>query len=396
MPRYRYKARNADGKIYKGAMDAADVRKLLGALKSRGLYCYEYSLLERPAQIRPVKMKQKQLPMLCRQLSAMLAAGVPLSTALAVSSESTEHKALRDTLQMLREDIHKGRTLSEAMEGMSGVFPNLLVQMARTGESSGRLDELLLRMAEYYSREEELSGKVRAAMTYPLILFIITVTAAVFMLTTVLPQFASMLQEQELPWITRVMMGLSFSLRSHGILYLFFLLILIALFMGLLKYPLVRLRVDRAVLYIPMIGKLIRTVYTSRFACSFAVLYGSGIGILEAMHTVGRLMGNMYVERGLERACESLKGGVVLSQALKELHIFQPVLISMVVAGEESGALDTVLEDAGKYYEKEAARAINQMIVLLEPAMILILALMVGSVVMAIMIPVFRMYSSML
>ena len=122
----------------------------------------------------------------------------------------------------------------------------------------------------------------------------------------------------------------------------------------------------------------------------------SGIGILDAMHTVGRVMGNSYVEKGLAQVAESLKGGVMLSQALEELNLFQPVLISMVAAGEESGALDMVLEDAGSFYEKEAARAVNQMIALLEPAMILILALVVGSVVMAIMMPVFNMYSSML
>ena len=222
------------------------------------------------------------------------------------------------------------------------------------------------------------------------------VMAAVFMLTMVLPQFASMLQEQELPWITRMMMRLSFSLRSHGFLYIMLILILMALFKGILKCPSVRLQADRAVLYTPIIGKLLRTVYTSRFASAFAVLYGSGIGILDAMHTVGRVMGNSYVEKGLAQAAERLKGGVMLSQALEEQDLFQPVLISMVAAGEESGALDMVLEDAGSFYEKEAARAVNQMIALLEPAMILILALVVGSVVMAIMMPVFNMYSSML
>ena len=326
----------------------------------------------------------------------MLTAGVSLSRALEVSAGSARDKTLKAALAGLRESIHKGRTLSEAMEEMKGVFPNLLIYMTRTGESSGRLDELLHKMAEYYGREEELNGKVRAAMTYPVILFSITVMAAVFMLTMVLPQFASMLQEQELPWITRMMMRLSFSLRSHGFLYIMLILILMALFKGILKCPSVRLQADRAVLYTPIIGKLLRTVYTSRFASAFAVLYGSGIGILDAMHTVGRVMGNSYVEKGLAQAAERLKGGVMLSQALEEQDLFQPVLISMVAAGEESGALDMVLEDAGSFYEKEAARAVNQMIALLEPAMILILALVVGSVVMAIMMPVFNMYSSML
>ena len=391
MPRYRYKAKSEDGRVHCGTEKADSGRALFVILKSQGLYCYEYSSQERTPAACPAKLNQKQLPLLCRQIAAMLTAGVSLSRALEVSAGSARDKTLKAALAGLRESIHKGRTLSEAMEEMKGVFPNLLIYMTRTGESSGRLDELLHKMAEYYGREEELNGKVRAV-----ILFSITVMAAVFMLTMVLPQFASMLQEQELPWITRMMMRLSFSLRSHGFLYIMLILILMALFKGILKCPSVRLQADRAVLYTPFIGKLLRTVYTSRFASAFAVLYGSGIGILDAMHTVGRVMGNSYVEKGLAQAAERLKGGVMLSQALEEQDLFQPVLISMVAAGEESGALDMVLEDAGSFYEKEAARAVNQMIALLEPAMILILALVVGSVVMAIMMPVFNMYSSML
>lgn len=370
MPRYRYRAKSEDGRVHCGTEKADSGRALFVILKSRGLYCYEYSSLERTPSARPAKLNQRQLPLLCRQLAAMLTAGVPLSRALEVSAGSARDKTLKVTLAGLRESIHKGRTLSEAMEEMKGVFPNLLVYMTRTGESSGRLDELLHKMAGYYGREEELNGKVRAAMTYPVILFSITVLAAVFMLTTVLPQFASMLQEQELPWITRMMMRLSFSLRSRGVLYIMLILVLMALFKGILTCPFVRLQADRAVLYTPIIGKL--------------------------LSTVGRVMGNSYVEKGLVQVAESLKGGVMLSQALDELNLFQPVLISMVAAGEESGALDMVLEDAGSFYEKEAARAVNQMIALLEPAMILILALVVGSVVMAIMMPVFNMYSSML
>lgn len=241
MPRYRYKAKSEDGRVHCGTKEADNGRALFVMLKSQGLYCYEYSSRERTPAVRPAKLNQRQLPLLCRQIAAMLTAGVPLSRALEVSAGSAGDKTLKVTLAGLRESIHKGRTLSEAMEEMKGVFPNLLVYMMRTGESSGRLDELLHKMAEYYGREEELNGKVRAAMTYPIILFSITVMAAVFMLTTVLPQFASMLQEQELPWITRMMMRLSFSLRSRGFLYIILILVLMALFKGILKCPSVRL-----------------------------------------------------------------------------------------------------------------------------------------------------------
>ena len=396
MPRYRYKAKNLDGKVFKGVMEAADEDALLKGLRFKGLYCMDYHSMESGTKLRPVKLKGKMLPPLCRQLAAMLAAGVPLSRALAVSYESSQDRTVKETLIKLRESVHKGRTLYEAMEEMPGAFPKLLVYMVQTGGASGTLDHMLERMAESYDREEELNGKVRTAMTYPVILFCITVIASVFMLTTVLPQFASMMEEQELPWITRLMMGVSISLRNYGLYYMILIMVFIALSMGVLMIPSVRLKADRAILHIPVIGKLLRTVETSRFASTFAVLYGSGVGILDAIHASGRVIGNTYVEKCLERAAENMKRGEMLSQVLKELDVFHPILISMVVAGEESGALDTVLSEAGGYYQREAGRALGQMVALLEPVMILFMALIVGSIVMAVMIPVFNMYSSML
>ena len=300
MPRYRYKAKNLDGKVFKGVMEAADEDALLKGLRFKGLYCMDYHSLEAGTKLRPVRLKGKMLPPLCRQLAAMLAAGVPLSRALAVSYESSQDRTVKETLIKLRESVHKGRTLYEAMEEMPGAFPKLLVYMVQTGEASGTLDHMLERMAEYYDREEELNGKVRTAMTYPVILFCITVIASVFMLTTVLPQFASMMEEQELPWITRLMMGVSISLRNYGLYYMILIMVFIALSMGVLMIPRVRLKADRAVLCIPIIGTLLKTVETSRFASTFAVLYGSGVGILEAIHATGRVMGNSYVEQCLE------------------------------------------------------------------------------------------------
>lgn len=396
MPHYRYKARDLHGKVYKGSMDTEDEYSLLKDLRAKGLFCYSYHVHDSGAAFRASKIKRRLLPPFCRQLSAMLAAGVPLSRALAVSYDSAQDGSLKDNIMRLRESVHKGSTLSEAMEEMRGVFPNLLVYMIQTGEASGSLDEMLKNMAVYYDQEEELGGKVRTAMTYPVILFCITVLSSVFMLTTVLPQFASMMAEQELPWITRMMMNASFSLRSHGLLYILSILIIIALSMGVLKIPSVRLKADWAILHFPVIGTLLRTVETSRFASTFSVLYGSGAGILETIHTTGRVMGNSYVEKCLKKAAENMKRGEMLSQALKETDVFHLILISMIVAGEESGALGRVLGEAGGYYNREAQRALGQMVALLEPVMIIIMALIVGSIVMAVMIPVFNMYSSML
>ncbi len=326
MAKYSYKAKTAEGKAVKGTAEAAEDRHLLTFLTAKGLYCYEYHREDEEKSYRPPIFKKKALPLFCRQIAAMLSAGVSLSKALKVSYEASEDKGHKEILIHLRERIHKGMTLSEAMESMEGVFPNLLVYMVKTGESSGKVDEILGRMAVYYSREEELSGKVRTAMIYPVILFGVTISAAIFMLTTVLPQFASMLEEQELPLLTRLMMGVSLSLRNHGMVYFLLLLILLALAMGALTIPYVRLRADRALFRLPVVGKLLKTIDTSRFSSAFAVLYGSGIGILEAIHTTGKVMGNSYMEQCLEEAGENLKGGEMLSQALKRLELFHPVL----------------------------------------------------------------------
>lgn len=278
MPRYRYKAKDMNGRTHGGVTKAEDETALLKKLRARGLYCFDFQGRDMGTDVRPPELRRKLLPPFCRQLSAMLKAGIPLSRALEVSYESAQDAALKEDLLKLREYVHRGHTLSEAMERLSGVFPKLLVYMIQSGEASGKMDRMLNKMAEYYDREEELSGKVRQVMTYPVILLVITALSSAFMLTAVLPQFASMMEEQELPLLTRIMMGLSFSLRRHGMLYVLLLMVIIALFAGILMIPSVRLKADRAVLYIPMIGKLLKTVETSRFASTFAVLYGSGVG----------------------------------------------------------------------------------------------------------------------
>lgn len=393
--RYRYKARSMDGKVHRGVIEASDSRALITYLDSIGLFCCSWKACEE-AVSRHASIKSKHLSPLCRQMSVMLSAGVPIFHILDICCANAGDRQLKEALAEIREGIQKGLTFSEAMETISGSFPNLLVHMVKTGESSGRLDELLDKMADYYSREEELNGKVREAMTYPLILLSVTIAVSFFLLTTVLPQFQNMLEGQPIPWFTRLMLDAGSNLCAYGFLYIIIIFLLTALSMGVLTIPSVRLKSDRTILYIPIIGKLIKTIYTSRFANAFAVLYGGGTGVLEALDVAGRMMDNTFVRKCLKEAAEGLKRGETLSQALKASGIFHPVFVAMTASGEESGSLERVLKEAGVHYEKEAERAIEQMIALLEPGMILIMALIVGSMVLAVTIPVFTMYSSML
>ena len=396
MPRYRYTAKGMNGRVCKGSMEASDPADLTERLKQRELYCFRWREIEesRSSGLSPLKIRM--LPPLCRQFSSMMAAGVPLGDILTVSIRAEGDKGMKKVLLRIRKAVYEGSTLSEAMEATEGIFPNLLVYMIQTGEASGRLDEILDRLAAYYSREEELAGKVRAAMTYPLILLFVTICCSIFLLTAVLPQFAAMLQGARLPALTRFMLGAGEQLRLHGGLYAAAMLILILFILSASAVTGVRLRIGRALLHIPFAGKLLKIIYTSRFASSFSVLYGSGTGILEALDIAGRVIGNEHIRLEIREACFCMEQGQRLSKALGRLEMFPPVFLSMTAAAEESGDLERIMEQTGRYYEKEAERAMNQMIALLEPAMILVMAGMVGSIVLAVMLPMFQMYSSIL
>ena len=396
MPRYRYTAKGMNGRVCKGSMEASDPADLTERLKQRELYCFRWREIEesRSSGLSPLKIRM--LPPLCRQFSSMMAAGVPLGDILTVSIRAEGDKGMKKVLLRIRKAVYEGSTLSEAMEATEGIFPNLLVYMIQTGEASGRLDEILDRLAAYYSREEELAGKVRAAMTYPLILLFVTICCSIFLLTAVLPQFAAMLQGARLPALTRFMLGAGEQLRLHGGLYAAAMLILILFILSASAVTGVRLRIGRALLHIPFAGKLLKIIYTSRFASSFSVLYGSGTGILEALDIAGRVIGNEHIRLEIREACFCMEQGQSLSKALGRLEMFPPVFLSMTAAAEESGDLERIMEQTGRYYEKEAERAMNQMIALLEPAMILVMAGMVGSIVLAGMLPMFQMYSSIL
>ena len=396
MPRYRYTAKGMNGRVCKGSMEASDPADLTERLKQRELYCFRWREIEesRSSGLSPLKIRM--LPPLCRQFSSMMAAGVPLGDILTVSIRAEGDKGMKKVLLRIRKAVYEGSTLSEAMEATEGIFPNLLVYMIQTGEASGRLDEILDRLAAYYSREEELAGKVRAAMTYPLILLFVTICCSIFLLTAVLPQFAAMLQGARLPALTRFMLGAGEQLRLHGGLYAAAMLILILFILSAFAVTGVRLRIGRALLHIPFAGKLLKIIYTSRFASSFSVLYGSGTGILEALDIAGRVIGNEHIRLEIREACFCMEQGQSLSKALGRLEMFPPVFLSMTAAAEESGDLERIMEQTGRYYEKEAERAMNQMIALLEPAMILVMAGMVGSIVLAVMLPMFQMYSSIL
>ncbi len=397
MAYYRYKARRMNGTRCTGTLEAADEQSFLELLHRKELYCYEYHRIEaEDGRCTFGKVKYDAIPPFCRQMSTMLGAGVPVSRALSVCGSSTSDRSLRLALARLNETVQKGRTLSEAMAEMNGIFPDLLVHMAATGELNGSLDRVMDKMAGHYSREAKLRKKIKSAMTYPIILLAVTLLSTAFMLTTVLPKFADLLSGAELPAFTLFLLRVSALLENHGLHILLALLGIWGLAAWILMIPAVRLEKDRLLLGLPVAGRLLKTVYTAQFASAFSVLYASGISILESLDAAAAVMGNSYIRTCLVQVGNDLRKGEMLSQSLERRNIFLPVFVSVTAAGEESGALEQILAEAGNDYEEESARALEQMVALLEPCVMIVMALVVGSIVIAVMMPIYTMYSHML
>ena len=396
MTLYHYHAKDKKGRKYKGLQEAENEAALVKALLADGLYCYQIKNADRIMANGHFTVPLKLLSPLCSQFSSMLSAGVPLTEILKTACDAASGRELKRVLAELEEMVHRGHTLSEAMETMKGCFPKLLVYMIQTGETSGKLDEIMQKMSVYYAKEVEMRTKVRTAMIYPCILLMASIGISVFLLTAVLPQFMGMLADYELPAITRFMLSTGENLRQNWMAWCLWFPVLFLAAAAFLTVPGLRLKADWMIAHIPGFSRLLRTVYTSRFASAFSALYGSGTGILECMTITGRVMGNTWVEKKLKEAAHGLEKGEGLSIALSRQRMFQPAFLSMVAAAEEAGRLEEVLKQAGTYYEKEAEQSVERMIALLEPCMILIMAGIVGSIVLAIMLPVFSMYGTMI
>ena len=224
----------------------------------------------------------------------------------------------------------------------------------------------------------------------------VTLLSTAFMLTTVLPKFADLLSGAELPAFTLFLLRVSALLENHGLHILLALLGIWGLAAWILMIPAVRLEKDRLLLELPVAGRLLKTVYTAQFASAFSVLYASGISILESLDAAAAVMGNSYIRACLAQVGNDLRKGEMLSQSLERRNIFLPVFVSVTAAGEESGALEQILAEAGNDYEEESARALEQMVALLEPCVMIVMALVVGSIVIAVMMPIYTMYSHML
>lgn len=393
MANFRYVAKGMDGKTVRGTMEAPGESSLLQQLKEQGLYLVEAK--DKDSSKKYKKFASAQLAGLCREMSALLVSGISMVRALEIISEEEGiTKAQKEVYTEILKDLKRGVSLSEAMEAR-GCFPELMLGMVRSGEGSGTIDQVMNRLAKHYDRESRLNRQVQSAMTYPVVLLVMCVLVVILIMTFILPQFEELFAAMEsLPMPTMILMAASDFLIQDWYVALFILFVG-GIFLGIVsKIYQVRRILDYGKVHMPVAGKLNKVIYTARFARTLSSLYSSGMPIVAALETAGATVGNVYVEEQFQQVGTTVRSGVPLSQALREVDGFVLKLSSTILVGEESGRLDAMLESIAVTMEEEAEAATKRLVTLLEPVLICFMAMLVGFIIIAVMLPIYESYAT--
>ncbi len=394
MPEYKYRSSNLSGRVVRGQIFAENEEDLRGKLRENQLFLISF---EEVSEVSPgQRIKPRQLADFCRELGTLIQAGVPLIRAFVIMSERDIPERQKKVYAELYKSLQKGYSLSEAMERQGRAFPALLTNMFRAGEAGGNLDTTALKMADHYDKSYKIARKVRSAMTYPIILLVVTVAVLLIIFLAVLPRFFAIFETMNatLPGITRFMLSLSEGLRTHWQAVLIFLLGFLLLIKLLVSMKPVRIFMNKMKLRMPVAGKFVKIICTARFARTLASLYTSGLSIMNALRNARGTIGNAYIESQFDTLMTNIRSGESLSEAVSKIDGFDKKLASCIVIGEETGKLDSMLSSMAESYDYELSMATEKLTSLIEPVMIVVLALVIGSIMISVMMPLTTLYST--
>jgi type IV pilus assembly protein PilC len=399
---FQYKIIDINGEIHEGAHEAESKLEMLKTIRSRGEKPIRVEEkvdkggVEVDAHLFSRNPNTKDLIIFCRQLYTMLNAGMPLISALEVLIKQSENLKLKDALKDITSNVKKGEMLSEAMQRFNKYFPPLLISMIQAGEMTGTLDDVLKKMAEHFDKENKINSKIKRAMIYPVILIILAVSAVVFLLTFVLPVVIGMFEGTgvPLPLPTRIVLALSNALQTRWYLFLGGLILIITGYKSFVRSKRGKRMKDNILLHMPFIKKPIKKIITSRFTRTLSTLLSSGIPILKALETSADVTNNEILIEGITGVSENIKKGDSLSALLDKLEIFPKMTVSMIHIGEESGAIEEMLEKTADYYDDELEASLEKLVAIIEPLGILVMGLVIGFIVIAMMLPMFDMFKT--
>lgn len=392
MPIYKYEAVTLSGEVKRGTMEAEDIERFNEKLREQKLYPVKQKVVNE-AKSNSKRLKPMELADFCRQIGTMLSSGVVLIKAVKIIMERDMEPRIKNVYTNLYQSLKQGLALSEAMEEQRGVFPPMLINMYKAGEASGNIDVTSMKMANHYEKEERLNSKIKSAMTYPMILGVITVSVIFLLFTFILPQFGEMFTEN-VPPMTAFMFAISDFMTSYWWIVLIIIFGLVFGFRFLLTQKSFRLAFDKFKLKIPKIGKLLKIIYTARFARTLSSLYASGISLVEALIIAKGTIGNEYISSQFDELVKEVRSGMTVSQAIAQVDGFDSKLASTILIGEETGKLDDMLESTADSFDYESEQASGRMTALIEPIMLVVMAVVVGTVMISVMMPIYGMYDN--
>lgn len=393
MKNYTVQAINSKGQNIKEVLAADSVAELLQMVKSRQLYLLDYTEAQSSANARN-RLRVKSLVVYCRQLGAMVSSGISLIQALDMLQSKSDSLKSRKIFRAVYEEVQKGNSLSKAMELQQGAFPLLLLNMVLAGEIGGSLDDSLTRMATHYEKEQKLNNKVKSASIYPMILGIISVAVVLMLVMFVLPTITKMFDPALMPWTTKLIIGFSDFLIAYWWVIALVIIFGTVIFMFALTIHSVRVSFDKIKLYLPIIGKVNQTVYSARCARTMASLYASGVQTIQMLEITAKVLNNAYVEDLFFDVITEVSKGELISKAIADTKTFDPMLSSMIYVGEESGTLGKILLSTADYLDDEADSAIQRLLALIEPIMLVVLGVVIGFIVVSIIQPIYTTYGS--
>jgi type IV pilus assembly protein PilC len=398
MPMFEYTARNTTGQIQKGQLDVATKDDVSAYLRKNRLILV--SVREAPKQISlsmgGPRIKTRDIVIFTRQFATMINAGLPLVQSLNILATQTENKALREVTKSVVYDVEAGNTLADALSNHPKAFSDLYVNMVAAGEAGGILDTILLRLAAFLEKNDALIRKVKGAMIYPGVIITVAGGAIAILLIFVIPTFQNMFAGAglELPLPTRIVIAMSQFLIGY---WWAMLLAIGAAIFAIRSYygtPGGRRQIDGALLRSPVLGDVLRKSAVSRFTRTLGTLVSSGVSILEGLEITAKTAGNTIIHDAVMESRNSIAGGETIAAPLEKSKVFPPMVISMIAVGEQTGGLDEMLSKIADFYDEEVDVAVSALLSLMEPAMIVILGVIVGGMVIAMYLPIFDMMNA--
>ena len=399
MPMFQYTARTLKGELQSGEVDLPSRDDVIAHLRKNRMVV---------VQVRPAPkqfklsfkfgggVKTRDVVIMTRQFATMINAGLPLVQALGILADQTENKVLANVTRQVVYDVESGHTLADALRKHPKAFSDLFVNMVAAGEAGGILDTILLRLAQFLEKNDQIIRKVKGAMVYPVVIMSVAAIAICVLLIFVIPTFQSMFASVnlELPLPTRIVIGMSNVLKHYWWA--------MAGAIGLTGFGITRyyktapgkLQLDTLLLHIPVLGDVIRKSAVSRFTRTLGTLISSGVSILDGLEITARTAGNQVIHNAVMASRASIAGGETIAAPLQKSKVFPAMVISMIAVGEQTGGLDEMLSKIADFYDEEVDAAVSTLLSLMEPIMIVVLGVIVGGMVVAMYLPIFDMVNA--